>query len=183
VAPGRSVPRQDAPQQGFLEVELVGLEPTTSWVRYGVRSGVVGGVFGSGELNRLARSRPGRADSRGSPGITFDLGTRSPLVPIRLGRTRIPSCPSCDPASALAPCGEQGRHRCFPQRSSPGHTPARKRAAGAGRALAIASRRKRSSARAIPSLLLLVPSEREPGPSGDARSSRKGIAGMRVARP
>jgi len=69
-------------------VELVGLEPTTSWVDTGMRVCVRGGRVGSRERN-LARQVADRrsADSCGLPGITFDLGTGSGLVPIHLGRT------------------------------------------------------------------------------------------------
>ena len=71
-------------------MELVGLEPTTSWVRYGRRLCGSVGVFGFRErkfrLGAINRS----IDSRGLPGITFHSGTgkthaHSPLGPDRSG--------------------------------------------------------------------------------------------------
>jgi len=88
---------------GGFEMELVGLEPTTSWVKGGASrtrtDDLLGAIrecdrvwepgFSALESGtRLAGSCPRRsADSRGLPGITFDLGTRKGLVPIHLGRT------------------------------------------------------------------------------------------------
>jgi hypothetical protein len=76
-------------------VELAGLEPATSWVRYG--NAIVRGRrrFGSRKRSLAGRVALGRsADSRGLPGVAFDLGHWKRPVPIHLSRTincRVPT--------------------------------------------------------------------------------------------
>ena len=99
-------------------MELVGLEPTTSWVRYGMRLCVSGGVIGLRERNpaRLA-ALLGSVDSRGLPGITFHLGTGKGLVPINLsGRTVLAQEAGAGARARIPGLGHDltGRGQCAP---------------------------------------------------------------------
>ena len=78
---------------GILIVELAGLEPATSWVRYGIRSCVRGEVFSSREGNpgsRFAlRGAPIAVDYPGLRSIWAPEALRCPITSVERGSTGV----------------------------------------------------------------------------------------------